>query len=75
MKIQKTEKTVSREVAIQIIIDFFVTVIIDLNDKDLLAEHLLGDWTGLCNMTNKELEDLASDLCIEEFFEDNNINY
>jgi len=75
MKIQKTEKTVSREVAIQIIIDFFVTVIIEMKDEDLLAEHLLGDWKGLCNMTNKELEDLASDLCIEDFFEDNNNNY
>jgi len=75
MKIQKTEKTVTREDAISIIIEFFVIVMIEMKDEELLAEHLLGEWKGLFNMGNKELEDLISDYCIEEFFEDNNIKY
>lgn len=65
MKIMAFGKAVTRDEAIQIIIDDFIGCIVHARMSDSLEELLLCGWKSLDEWTDKELEDFISTLCEE----------
>lgn len=63
MKINAFGKDVTRDKAIQIIIDDFIACIVHAQMSDVLEEMLFCGWKSLDKWTNYELEDYISGLC------------
>ena len=65
MNINASGKAVSRDEAIQIIIDDFIGCVVHAQMSDVLEEWLLCGWKGLDEWTDQELEEFISNLSEE----------
>lgn len=65
MSIKAFGKTISRDEAYQLIVNDYISNIIHAHNTDILEDIIVSGWKGIDEWSDKSLEELLADFCIE----------